>query len=236
MAVILENTRVAKDVYLMRLNGAPKGTAGQFMMLRQKNVLDPFLGRPLSIFDSCGEETSFLYQTTGRGTTLFAALSAGQEIEAQGPYGNGFPLLPGSVVLIGGGIGCAPMHFLAKALRENETDCHIEVFLGFRDEAYLENAFAACADRLHVNIGGVLTRDVDFTRDSTYYACGPMPMLRAAAQAADSVGARLFVSLEKRMACGVGACLSCSCKTEHGSKRVCRDGPVFDYKEVLHVL
>jgi dihydroorotate dehydrogenase electron transfer subunit len=235
MAVILENTPVAKDIYLMRLNGAPKGTAGQFMMLRQKNVLDPFLGRPLSIFDSCGEEASFLYQTAGRGTALFATLSAGQGIEVQGPYGNGFPLLPGGAVLIGGGIGCAPMYLLAKALREKEPERNIEVYLGFRDEAYLVNAFAACADEVHVSIGGVVTQDVDFTCGSTYYACGPASMLCAAAQAAEAADAQLFVSFEKRMACGVGACLSCSCKTEHGSKRVCRDGPVFDYKEVRHV-
>ena len=236
MAVILENTRVAKDVFLMRLGGAPKAAAGQFVMLRIKNVLDPFLGRPISIFDSNGEEASFLYQTAGRGTTLLSAMQAGQEIDLQGPYGNGFSLLPGNAVLIGGGIGCAPMHLLAKALREKEPKRSIEVYLGFREEAYMESAFAAYADKVHTNIGGFVTRDVDFTRGATYYACGPTPMLRAAMEAAKAAGARLFVSLEKRMACGVGACLGCTCKTELGNKRVCKDGPVFDYREVFHAL
>ena len=236
MAVIRENTRIAKDVFLMRLGGAPSAVAGQFMMLSIKNVLDPFLGRPISIFDSNGEEASFLYQTAGRGTALFSAMQAGQEIDLQGPYGNGFSLLPGNAVLIGGGIGCAPMHLLAKALREREPERNIEVHLGFREEAYMESAFAAYADKVYTNIGGFVTQDVDFTRGATYYACGPTPMLRSAAEAADAADARLFVSLEKRMACGVGACLGCTCKTELGNKRVCKDGPVFDYKEVRHAL
>ena len=236
MAVILENARIAKDVFLMRLGGAPSAVAGQFMMLRIKNVLAPFLGRPISIFDSNGEEASFLYQTAGRGTALFTAMQAGQEIDLQGPYGNGFSLSPGNAVLIGGGIGCAPMHLLAKALREKEPERSIEAYLGFREEAYMESAFAAYADKVHTNIGGFVTRDVDFTRGATYYACGPAPMLRAAAEAADAADARLFVSLEKRMACGVGACLGCTCKTELGNKRVCKDGPVFDYREVRHAL
>ena len=236
MAVILENERVAKDIYRMRVRGVPRGAAGQFMMLRVPGVLDPFLGRPISLYDSDGEEASFLYQAVGRGTALFAALKAGQELEAQGPYGNGFKLLEGDAVLIGGGIGCAPMHLLARALREKEPRRRISVYLGYREEAYLKESFAAHADEVHCNVGGFVTRDVDFTRAATYYACGPAPMMRAAAASAEAADAKLYVSLEKRMACGVGACLGCTCKTEHGKRRVCKDGPVFDYREVRHVL
>ena len=87
-----------------------------------------------------------------------------------------------------------------------------------------------------LNIGGYVVNDVDFSLAATYYACGPAPMLRAAASAADAANASLFVSLEKHMACGVGACLGCTCQTEHGRKRVCKDGPVFDYREVLHAI
>ncbi len=81
-----------------------------------------------------------------------------------------------------------------------------------------------------------MTQDVDFSRNAAYYACGPSPMLRAAAQDAQAKNARLYVSLERHMACGVGACLGCTCRTAQGSKRVCKDGPVFDYTEVLQVL
>ena len=236
MAVIVENVPLARDIYRMKLSGAPGGAAGQFLMLRVPGVLDPFLGRPISLYDSEGDETTLVYQTLGRGTALFAGLKSGQPIDVQGPYGNGFPLVSGDAVLIGGGIGSAPLHLLARALRAKQPARRIDVYLGFREEAYLQDAFAAHADEVRLNIGGYVTQDVDFTRGATYYACGPAPMLRAAAQAAGAAGARLFVSLEKRMACGAGACLGCSIKTTAGNKRVCKDGPVFDYREVQDVL
>lgn len=236
MAVIVENVPLARDIYRMKLSGAPGGAAGQFVMLRVPGVLDPFLGRPVSLFDSEGDETSLVYQTVGRATALFSGLKSGQEIEARGPYGNGFPLVAGDAVLIGGGIGSAPLHLLSRALRAKEPARRIAVYLGFREEAYLENAFASYADEVRLNIGGFVTQDVDFASGAAYYACGPAPMLRAAARAADAAGARLYVSLEKRMACGAGACLGCSIKTPAGNRRVCKDGPVFDYREVRDVL
>lgn len=236
MSVILENARIAQGVYRMRLGNAPLGKAGQFVMLRLPGMLDPFLGRPISLYDSGENGLTLLYQVAGRGTALFSGLQKGQQMEVQGPYGNGFPLLPGDAVIIGGGIGSAPMYLLAKALREAQPARRIEVYLGFREEAYLAEEFRAHADTVRLNIGGFVTGDVDFSRPATYYACGPAPMLRAAAEAARSAGARLYVSLERHMACGVGACLGCTCKTTKGSKRVCKDGPVFDYQEVQHVL
>jgi len=205
VAVIKSNDRIAAGVYRMTLSGAPLGRAGQFYMLRIPGALDPLLGRPISVFESNAEagELTFLYQSIGRGTAQFSARLPGQAIDAQGPYGNGFLLEPGPAVVIGGGIGTAPLHH---------------------------------ATSVSVNIGGIVTDSVDFTLDATYYACGPAPMLRAAAGLAKAANAKLYVSLEKRMACGVGACLGCTCQTAGGGKRVCKDGPVFDYREVQHVL
>lgn len=238
MAVILENAPVAEGVYRMRLGGAPAGRAGQFVMLRQIDVLDPFLGRPISLFDANAEkgELTLIYQTVGRGTAMFSKLLPGQQLEVQGPYGNGFPLVPGEAVLIGGGIGVAPLYLLARELRASQPRRRINVFLGFREEAYLKEAFEVFADAVRVNIGGFVTADVDFSRSATYYACGPAPMLRAAASAAEAAEATLYVSLEKHMACGVGACLGCTCKTANGNKRVCKDGPVFLASEVRHAI
>lgn len=236
MAVILENARVAQGVYRMRLGDAPMGKAGQFVMLRMPGMLDPFLGRPISLYDSDENVLTLLYQSAGRGTALFSSLQKGQAMDVQGPYGNGFPILFGDAVIIGGGIGSAPLHLLSKALREAQPGRNIAVYLGFREEAYLTEEFAAHADAVHLNIGGFVTEEVDFSRPATYYACGPAPMLRAAAEAARAANARLYISLEKHMACGVGACLGCTCKTTKGSRRVCKDGPVFDYQEVQHVL
>lgn len=234
MAEIIKNESIASGIYRMRVSGAPLGRAGQFFMLRVPGALDPLLGRPISICEIDAEkgETTFVYQTIGRGTAQFANLLPGQQIDAQGPYGNGFSLQNGRAVLIGGGIGTAPMLQLAKELRASDPARKIDVYLGFREEAYLLSEFERYADSVTLNIGGYVTNDVDFTLDATYYACGPSVMLRAAAKAADTADASLFVSLEKHMACGVGACLGCTCQTEHGRKRVCKDGPVFDYREV----
>lgn len=238
MAEIIRNEPIASGIYRMTVSGAPLGRAGQFFMLRVPGALDPLLGRPISIceIDASAGTTTFVYQTIGRGTAQFATLLPSQKIEAQGPYGNGFSLEDGRAVLIGGGIGTAPMLQLAKELRASDPARTIDVYLGFREEAYLVNEFERYADSVTLNIGGYVVNDVDFSLDATYYACGPAPMLRAVASAAEHASASLFVSLEKHMACGVGACLGCTCQTEHGRKRVCKDGPVFDYREVLHAI
>ena len=238
MAVILSNQQIADGIFRMTVSGIPTGRAGQFYLLRVPGALDPLLGRPVSIFECCEEsgETTFVYQKVGRGTAQFSLLLPGQTIEAQGPYGSGFPLEPGRAVVIGGGIGTAPLFQLVKELRASDPARIIEVFLGFREEAYCVSNFERYADSVSVNIGGIVTDGVDFALDATYYACGPKPMLRATAEKAQSANARLYVSLEKRMACGVGACLGCTCQTATGGKRVCKDGPVFDYREVQNAL
>lgn len=234
MAIIQSNQQIARGVWRMAITGAPTGRAGQFFMLRVPGSVDLLLGRPISICQSDAEsgETTFVYHTVGRGTAQFAALRPGQQIDAQGPYGNGFSLKKGHAVIIGGGIGIAPLLQLAKELRASEPARRIDVYLGFREESYLKQAFALYADNIMENIGGSVTGDVDFSLDAQYFACGPAPMLRAVAAAAEQANAPLFLSLEKHMACGVGACLGCTCQTNGGRKRICKDGPVFDYREV----
>ena len=222
----------------MTVSGVTLGRAGQFYLLRVPGALDPLLGRPISIFESNAEtgETTFVYQSVGRGTAQFAALLPGQTIDAQGPYGNGFPLEPGRAFVLGGGIGTAPLHQLVKELRSDDPTRQIDVYLGFREEAYCIADFEHYASSVSVNLGGIVTRDVDFSLGATFFACGPAPMLRAAAQLAQEQQARLYLSLERHLACGVGACLGCTCQTKSGAKRVCKDGPVFRYEEVQHVL
>jgi dihydroorotate dehydrogenase electron transfer subunit len=238
VAIIQSNKWIAPGIYRMTVSGAPLGRAGQFYLLRVPGALDPLLGRPISIFESNAQtgETTFVYQSVGRGTAQFAALLPGQTIDAQGPYGNGFPLEPGHAVVLGGGIGTAPLHQLIKELRSSDPARQIDVYLGFREEAYCVADFERYASSVSVNLGGIVTRNVDFSQNAVYYACGPAPMLRAAAQLAQEANARLYLSLEKHMACGVGACLGCTCQTKSGAKRVCKDGPVFRYEEVQHVL
>jgi dihydroorotate dehydrogenase electron transfer subunit len=238
MAVILANEPLAPGVFRLDVTGAPPGRAGQFYMLRLPGVQDPFLSRPISIFEvnPASETLSFVVQAAGRGTAMLTALLPGQPLEVQGPYGNGFPLENGRAVLVGGGVGAAPLFQLAKELRAANPNRRIDAFLGFRETAYLADAFERVADRVQVNVGGIVTEAVDFSLDTAYYACGPLPMLRAACAAAKAADAKLYVSLEKRMACGVGACLGCTCKTTHGNKRICKDGPVFAYQEVADAI
>ena len=232
MALILENHALQKGVYRLALSGAPKGCAGQFLMLRFPGVDSPFLPRPISICDEKDGITTLCYAVVGKGTGLLASMLPGQEIAAEGPYGNGFPLPDGDAALIGGGLGVAPMLYLCRALRESGPVRRISVHLGFREGAFLLDEFAALADEIVPNIGGFVTDDVDFSMERTYYACGPRPMMAAAAGLCKEHP--LYVSLEARMACGVGACLGCTCETISGNRRVCKDGPVFLSTEVFY--
>ena len=234
MARILENKKLQGGFSLMTLAGVKQGKPGQFVMVRPGKGLDPFLGRPISLFDADRERTYLLYQTLGRGTALMENLLVGEQIEVTGPFGNGFPLVDSDIVLIGGGVGVAPLYYLAKAHRAVYPQRRITIHLGFREQAMLTAEYGDVCDELILNIGGFVTEDVDYTQDAVYYACGPTPMMNAAAVKAKEAGAKLYVSLENRMACGVGACLCCTCKTNGGNKRACKDGPVFRAEEVFY--
>lgn len=210
------------------------GKCGQFYMLRPTSTSDPLLGRPISIHDCVNGNCSFLYRIAGKGTKLLEQMRPGDTVEAYGPYGNGFTPVDCDIRLIGGGIGVAPLYFLAKTQRRLFPNRTIEAYLGFVEKPYMVSYFRAVADRVHVNVGGYITSNVPFSRggDVMYYACGPVPMMRAAKEAADKTDSTLYLSLEAHMACGVGACLGCTCHTVSGNKRICTDGPVFLSTEV----
>lgn len=228
---IRENTRIARDICRMRVEGVPRGEPGQFFMLRAGAGMEPFLSRPISICDAKAAETVFVYRTVGRGTERLSALRCGDALSVGLPLGNGFPLCAGEAVLIGGGLGIAPLLYLAKRLRQ--IGVYTCVYAGYNDETFLQAEYEEAAGELHAKNGGYITDMVDFSRPAIYYACGPAPMLRAAARKAREAGARLYVSMESRMACGTGACLGCSIPTADGNRRVCKDGPVFDAAAVF---
>ncbi len=240
MALILENHKLNNDCYMMTIAGAPDSVAagrpGQFLMLRMPGVNSPLLGRPISLFDFDQQtrRSTVCYKLVGKGTALMSALVDGQEIDVNGPFGNGFPEVEGDITLIGGGMGIAPLHLLAKNHRAKHPNSKIYAYLGYRDKVFLKHYFSDVADNTLVNVGGFITDDVDFKRDCTYFSCGPIPMMQAAAQRAHEARRTLYVAMEKHMACGVGACLSCVCQTKYGLKRVCKDGPVFLADEVFY--
>jgi dihydroorotate dehydrogenase electron transfer subunit len=204
-------------------------------MLRVPGALDPLLGRPISVFESNAEtgETTFCISRSGaEQRSLPRCCRAGDR--SAGAVRQRLSAEPGPAVVIGGGIGTARCISCEGAARDRPAR-RIDVFLGFREEAYCVSEFERYATSVSVNVRGIVTNDVDFTLGATYYACGPAPMLRAAAQSGSRERAALRVA---RKAHGLrrGACLGCTCQTAGGGKRVCKDGPCFDYREVQHAL
>lgn len=243
---ILENLQIAKDIYSMWLSDeriASAAMPGQFISLYCKDG-SRLLPRPISICEIDKElgTVRIVYRIFGEGTKEIAQLKANDTIEIMGPIGNGFTLEGKKAILIGGGIGIPPMLELAKQL-----DCEKRIVLGYRDETFLEEeflpygqVFIATEDGSKGTKGNVLDAIIQYALEGDIiFACGPTPMLRGIKSYAMEQGIKAQLSLEERMACGIGACLGCVCKTKEtdhhsnvNNKRVCKDGPVFYMEEV----
>lgn len=242
---VTENTEIAQDIYSMRLNApdiAREAKPGQFVAL-YSNDGSRLLPRPISICEIDKEKgIRLVYRIAGKGTKEFAGLKAYDLAEVMGPLGNGFTLEGKKALLIGGGIGIPPMLELAKQLA-----CERQIVLGYRDIVFLEQEFKACG-KVYISTedGSTGTKGnvLDAIRANALeadiiFACGPMPMLRGIKAYAAEHKIKAQLSLEERMACGIGACLGCVCKTHETdshsnvkNKRVCKDGPVFYAEEV----
>jgi dihydroorotate dehydrogenase electron transfer subunit len=235
MAKVIYNKKLSDEFYLMRVK-APRNKAkmGQFYMLRAWDKY-PVLSRPLSVFDADSESVTFLIKRIGEGTQILTDLKKDDDIEIQGPLGNTYPQVHGKIALVGGGVGIAPLYFTAKTLKKSSPNSQIDIYLGFSDEAILEHEYKEIADTVIVDVGGFITDKVDPTNYNYIFTCGPEIMMKVLYKKCieSEVPERLTVSMENRMACGIGACLVCTCKTKQGNKKVCKDGPVFPAKEVL---
>ncbi len=210
---------------------------------------DTFLRRPISICDTVQNRfVRFIFEVRGKGTHNLANAKAGETLDILGPLGNGFNVsfkndIPdGDIVLLGGGIGVFPLLKLAKSLPKKPV-----VMLGFRDEAtaVMTDEFASVSDSVFVasddgSVGckGFVTdilksRIAAGNKIDRVYTCGPKPMMRIAAELCEENGIGCFISMEERMGCGVGACVTCTCTMKDGSRRrVCKEGPVFNGAEV----
>ena len=247
-AIIIKQEEIADDIYSMWLRTehiAAHAKAGQFVSV-YCNEGSRLLPRPISIceIDRKDGAIRLVYRVAGAGTKEFSALTAGDTIDVLGPLGNGFPLLEGKkAFLIGGGIGIPPMLELAKALSKVNGGEMVQSVIGYRDShMFLKEEFeaygsvtVATEDGSVGTKGNVLDaiRENDLKAD-VIYACGPTPMLRALKAYSQEKGILCYLSLEEKMACGIGACLACTCQTkdvdEHSqvhNKRICKDGPVF---------
>lgn len=218
---------------------------GQFVHVRVGEGCDPLLRRPISIAAANASEgtVTLVYRIVGRGTALLAKLEKGATVDMMGPLGGGFDLAAKQPLLVGGGMGLAPLIFLARAFCPRP----VTVLMGGRsqDELYWQSIFADACREIHITTDdGTLGRR-GFTVDllpellagcdfDAIYACGPRPMLEGVARLAKAHNIPCQISLEDHMACGVGACLSCTCAGTDGKRRkVCTDGPVFRAEEVL---
>lgn len=234
MAIILENIELQPGIMKMTLAYNEKMVVpGQFFMLRAWDK-DPLLSRPISVYDFEPGKLSFLYQVVGKGTTLLKSLTKGDTVNVQGPYGNGFPEFNTDLVIVGGGIGVAPLYYLAKDFKQKNPDRTCRAYLGFREQPYSLDAFKAVCDDVVTNVGGIITDDVKVVDSETIVTCGPEIMMKAVSKLI-SPDNKVYVSLEAHMACGIGACLGCTCQTKTGNKKVCKDGPVFLREEVFDV-
>lgn len=249
---VVQNRPVARNIWQMRLSGELARLAiqpGQFVHLRCGNSLYPLLRRPISIcdVDPAKEEVTLLYRVQGEGTRYFASLRSGDQVDVLGPLGSGFPVNNGQkgeeALLIGGGIGIPPLYYLSKCLREKGVK--VTHLLGFNqaEDCFLLDEFQALGPTLITTLNGSLGQQGVVTdliggpqkHCSYVYACGPLPMLKAVANLYNETDTTVYISLEQRMGCGVGACLACVCSTpqsEYAYKKVCTDGPVFQLGEI----
>lgn len=248
---IVSQECIGKDIYSMWLQTetiAENAKPGQFVSLYSRDG-SKLLPRPISLceIDRENKRIRIVYRVTGKGTGTeeFSKLHANIAIETMGPLGNGFPLEEAKgkkVFLMGGGIGIPPMLQTAKELDADKT-----MILGYRDELFLNEEFEAYG-KVYVatedGSAGTKGNVMDAIRENALeadviFACGPTPMLRAIKAYAAEKGIPCWISMEERMACGIGACLACVCKSkevDHHShvhnKRICKDGPVFLSTEV----
>ncbi|OWA37388.1 dihydroorotate dehydrogenase electron transfer subunit [Saccharibacillus sp. O16] len=228
MATIISNRRVAEGIYVIHAAGRFEAKAGQFFMVRGWESY-PLLSRPLSVYDQNEHGVKFLYKVAGEGTERLSRMRAGEELTLLGPLGNGFPAAEGRTALVGGGIGIAPLFYTARHLEQ------ADLYLGYSVEVYEEQEFRSIGHPVTINCGGRVLDGIDFDEYDTIFVCGPEPMLRAAQLKSNlsSGRAHVYLSLENRMACGIGACLVCSVGCEQGRKKACSEGPVFRAEEVV---
>ncbi len=234
---VAENTPLTKEVYRMVLKGDVRDftAPGQFLNLRLEGR---FLRRPISVCDLGENSVTIIYKVVGQGTAQMAAMLPGKSLRALTGLGNGYDLACAGdrPLLIGGGVGVPPMYLLAKRLRALGKP--VQAVLGFNraSEVFYEEEFRALGCEVTVATADGSYGVRGFVTDalpeiySYYYCCGPEPMLRAVYRAAAGSGQ---LSFEKRMGCGFGACMGCSCKTITGYKRICREGPVLRKEEIL---
>ena len=246
-ATVLEQTEIAPEIFSLWLQTnyiASDARPGQFVALYSEDK-SRLLPRPISICEIEQDQNRLrlVYRIAGCGTKEFAGLTTGDKIRLVGPLGNGFQDVGKKALLVGGGIGIPPMLEFAKQMSSEK-----EILLGVRDEAFMQEDFQKqgtvylSSDTGACGVKGTVIDAINEygLQPEVIYACGPTPMLAALKEYAHLNQIPCYISMEEKMACGIGACLACVCKTtskdEHTNvhnKRICKEGPVFLADEVI---
>lgn len=226
---------------------------GNFIEIRINENLDPFLRRPISIYNIEKEKgiIEIIFQEKGKGTELLSKKQEGEFIDIIGPLGNGVFKLKKykNIAVIGGGIGIFPLYELTKEAKE--LNLNIDTYIGFRNKelVVLEKEFENTSNNLTITTDDgsyknkgfaidYLKEDLKIKKVDCIYTCGPLPMIKAVKALAEENNIECQISLEEKMGCGLGVCLGCAVKTAESSKEnpqyvhVCKDGPVFESKSV----
>lgn len=234
---IIDNHPLTDSVYQMKLQGDTSAITapGQFVNIQLDGL---FLRRPISVCDVDGDVLTIVYKVVGKGTEKMAQMQGGK-LDVLTGLGNGYDLSKAgeNPVLLGGGVGVPPMYLLCKKLLS--AGKNVTVILGFntKSEIFYEEEFQALGVNVVVTtvdgsygMKGFVTDALKSLNYSHFYTCGPEPMLKAVYKTSITSGQ---LSFEKRMGCGFGACMGCSCKTLTGYKRICKEGPVMLKEEIL---
>ena len=234
---IVQNIALTESVYKMLLRGDTSAITapGQFVNIKLDGL---YLRRPISVCDAEGDTLTIVYKVVGKGTAQLSQMTSGV-LDVLTGLGNGYDLdVSGEKpVLLGGGVGVPPMYLLAKKLIAQGKD--VSVILGFntQSEIFYEEEFKALGCKVQVTtvdgsygLKGFVTDALKEMEYTYFYTCGPEPMLKAVYKTSVTSGQ---MSFEKRMGCGFGACMGCSCKTITGYKRICKEGPVMRKEEIL---
>ena len=239
-ALITNNEKVAKDIYELTLELDCNPIPGQFVNI-SLNRPDLLLRRPISISDYENNRLKVIYKTIGNGTKFLSTYQVGQRLDILYPLGNGYPLVKGkNVLIVGCGMGVAPMYFLAKELSK---DNNLTIILAYqnKESAYLDKAFDNFGNVIITTDDGSIGYKgnvLEYLKENKLnfdyiYAWGPMIVLKNLDLKYRDIKEG-YLSFEERMACGIGACYGCVINTKNGLRRVCKDGPIFKLGEVVY--
>ena len=234
---IIDNKPLTDNVWKMTLSGDVSAITapGQFVNIKLDGL---YLRRPISVCDVEGDKLTIIYKVVGKGTAQMSKMSGGK-LDVLTGLGNGYDLeVSGDdPVLLGGGVGVPPMYLLAKQLIARGKTARVILGFNTKEEVFFENEFKAIGAEVTVTtvdgsygVKGFVTDALQAMDYSYFYTCGPEPMLKAVYRTSKTSGQ---MSFEKRMGCGFGACMGCSCKTITGYKRICKEGPVMRKEEII---